>query len=190
MNKLLVTFLMLFFFGTILSGIMEGGGGIRATALTANLAVADTTVNVRSTEGFLASDFIQIGDEKIRYTHLTATTFEVPAVNGRGYEGDAVAHATTSTVYNPEASVINAAIGFNVASVSGSVGAVDIIVLLYKFFTVTVPRLILWDFSWLKEGSLIYLRYVLLVISTGFVVTMFFTIASALAGVAQRLFLR
>ena len=57
----------------VLSGVVEGGGGIITTRLTSDLSSISGTVNVESTAGFLKKDYIVIGDEYIRYTNLTST---------------------------------------------------------------------------------------------------------------------
>lgn len=174
-----------------MSGIMEGGGGMRSTQLTVAIDDNDTTLTVTSTEGFLESDWIVIGDEKIRYTSKDDESFSVPAVDGRGYdETDAVSHGAGSMVQTGEMNVINASLGFNVATAGTTAGTMEIIMLVTRFFTVTLPHLITWDFGWLKEGNMLWLRIILLAISSGFLITMALTIVSALGGVAQAIFRR
>jgi hypothetical protein len=51
---------MWFFIGSILSGIMEGGGGINTTSLTTDHTDAVTTLNVVSTEGFLKKGYVVV----------------------------------------------------------------------------------------------------------------------------------
>lgn len=188
MNKLIATFMALFFFGAILSGIMEGGGGITTTRITIDHTAAVVTLTVADTSGFLSSSHVIMGNEKIRYTGKTANTFTGCT---RGYDGtEAVAHAAGAKVYSPDASVINSALGFNVASTGVSMGIIDIPIMIGKFFTITIPRLIMWDYSWLRDGSLQYLRYFLIVVSIGFLIYMAYYIASALGGILQGIFSR
>jgi len=52
MNKLITAFGFLFLIGTLLSAVMEGGGGMNATRLTADHTAAAVVLNVTSTEGF------------------------------------------------------------------------------------------------------------------------------------------
>jgi len=177
--------------GAIMSGIMEGGGGVRSTQLTVAIDEDDTTLQVSSTEGFLESDWVVIGDEKIRYTSKDDDSFSVPAVDGRGYdETSAVSHGVGSMVQTGEMNVINAALGFNTATAGTTAGTMEIIMVVTRFFTVTLPHLITWDFGWLKEGNMQWLRIGLLAISAGFLITMALTIVSALGGVAQAIFRR
>lgn len=191
MNKLITAFMLFFLINVMLSAIMEGGGGTTTTRLTADLATAGVTLNVVSTEGFLESDYVIIGQEKIRYSSTTANTFVV-AAGGRGYDGtDATTHGAGAKVYSPESSVLNAALGFNIASTGATVGAIDMFVATKAFFFTTMPKLITWDFAHFRYsewGQL--LRYVFLAISTGFMVYMTWNILSALGGVAQSIFVR
>lgn len=190
--KAVMAFSVIFFINVILSGIMEGSGGIATTRLTANLTDVGTTVTVASTEGFMASDYVEIGDEKVRYTNRTATTFVVPVTNGRGYDGtEAVAHAAGALVYSPQTSAINGILGFNIASTGTSVGSINLFTAGWRFATVTVPKLVTWDFAHLKVSPWMqYLRYLFIVISTGFVIWVIITFASAFGGVLQRIFVR
>lgn len=188
MNKLVVSFMVLFFIAIICSAIMEGGGGISATQLTADITDASVTLNVASTNGFLRSDYVQIGNEKIQYTNKTATTFTGLT---RGWDGTtAAAHSSGSKVYSPDAEIINSALGFNVASTGATFGAISIPVILGNFFFTTLPRIIIWDYAWLKDGWLQYLRYLLIMCSIGFLIYMAYNIASALGGVMQRMWAR
>lgn len=189
MNKLIVAFAMWFFIGAILSGIMEGGGGINATTLTTNHTAIVTTLAVANTDGFLKKGYVVVESEKIRYTDKTATTFTGCA---RGWDNTtADAHSSGTKVYSPEASVINYALGFDVAATGATAGAMYIPNVLYNFFFTTLPRMVLWDYSWLKSSSwLQLLRYTFMVISIGFLVYIAYTIASALGGILQNIFTR
>ena len=180
---------MWFFIGSLLSGVMEGGGGICTTQLTVNHTDVVTTLTVASTEGFLKKGYVVVQDEKVQYTNKTATTFTGCV---RGWDNtEASAHDNGTKVYSPEASVINYALGFDVAATGSTVGALYIPTVLYNFFFVTLPRMVLWDYSWLKAAEwLQILRYVFMVVSIGFLVYMAYTIASALAGVLQGVFTR
>ena len=129
-----------------------------------------------------------IGNEKIRYTGKTATTFTGAT---RGWDGtEASTHSTGEKVYSDEAQVINSALGFNIASTGSTVGALSIPTIIGNLFFHTAPKLIIWDFNFLKDGQMTYVRYLLLMISTGFVVTFALTVASALGGVMQSIFIR
>jgi len=69
-------------------------------------------------------------------------------------------------------------------------GKIDIMMFGWNFVTKSVPRLIMWDYSFLKYGELVYLRYLFLAISAGFVFSMVMIIVSALGGVLSRIFVR
>ena len=188
MNKLFVSFMLAFLLAAILSGIMEGGGGIKATSLTVNETAVDATLNVTSTEGFLTADVLYIGSKKISYTGTTAVTFTGCT---RGFDGtDAAAHPSGSKVYTDESNAINAALGFNIASTGTTVGAIDMVVMTTNLFTVTLPKLITWDFSWLRTPGMEIPRYVLLAISTGLVLTFALMVASAFGGLMRAIFVR
>lgn len=180
---------MWFLIGSILSGVMEGGGGIAVTRLTADHTDVIPTLTVASTEGFLKSSYVVVENEKIKYTGVTGITFTGCT---RGYDNTtASAHDKGARVYSSEASVINYALGFDIASTGTTVGAMSIPVILWNFFTVTLPRMIMWDYSWLKvNGWLQMLRYVFLVISIGFLVYIAYQIAMALGGILQSIFTR
>ena len=189
MNKIIVAFAMWFFIGSILSGVMEGGGGIAATRLTIPHIDGVTTLTVASTEGFLQSSHVVVRNEKIRYTGKTATTFTGCT---RAWDNTvASAYESRTRVYSSEASVINYALGFDVASTGATVGMMYIPTVLYNFFFTTLPRMILWDYSWLKVNSwLQLLRYVFMVISIGFLVYLAYQVAMALGGILQSIFTR
>lgn len=181
MNKLIVFFMLLFLLGTVLSGIMEGGGGIATTSLVANHSETVTTLTVFNTEGFLKSSYVEMGNERVAYTNKTATTFTGCT---RGYDDtEATTHDAGDRVYSPDAGVLNSALGFNVASTGSTLGVIAVPMVTLRFVTTTLPRLILWNYSFLQEGWLQYLRIVLQFISVGFVVYMCYQIAIAMRGV-------
>jgi hypothetical protein len=180
---------MWFLIGSILSGIMEGGGGVVVTRLTTDHTDAVTTLTVASTEGFLKSSYVVVEDERIKYTNKTATTFTGCT---RGWDNTTASeHQSGTRVYSSEASVINYALGFDVIATGTSAGAMYIPVVLYNFFFTTLPRMILWDYSWLKVNSwLQLLRYVFMAVSIGFLIFMAYQIAMALGGILQSVFTR
>jgi len=183
MNKLTVSFMLAFFFFSIFSGIMEGGGGLASATLTSGVTATDTTLAVRSTGGFLKSDIITIGDEDIFYQLTTDTQFLGCA---RGFNGtEAKPHSARSQVYTPEANVINVALGFNITSTGTEVGFVQTTIMLKNFFFIAVPRLTTWDFNYLKTGAMQYLRYFLYCVSVGFILSIAMMVVSALGGLLQ-----
>lgn len=180
---------MWLFIGSLLSGVMEGGGGLAASQLTADHTAIVTELDVANTEGFLKSSYVHIGNEKIRYRNKDDNTF----LNCTRAWDDTVAdsYTTGTRVYSPDAEIINAALGFNIASTGATVGVVNIPMIIGNFFTVTLPRLILWDYSWLKTSQwLQLLRYMFMGISVGFLMYLAYHIAMALGGILQRIFVR
>jgi len=189
-NKLIAAFALFFFVGTLLSAMMEGGGGVNTTRLTADITAASVTIPVSNTDGYLASDILVIANEKIRYTSKTTTQFNVPATNGRGYDGTtAAAHDRTSFVMSKQSDVINQMLGFNIAATGTTVGSISIMTSLTRFLFTSVPRLVTWDYAWLS-GPLVILRMALAIASTGFTIYMVYMIASALGGIMQSIFVR
>lgn len=189
MNKLVVFFTMLFLLGSILSGIMDGAGGINTTQLTLAIDADDVTLTVADTSGFLKYDYVQIGNEKVQYTNKTDTTFTGCE---RAYDDtDAVSHVLGSKVYSADSEILNSALGFNVASTGAAVGAIDIPMVGWNFITKTIPRLIVWDYAWLQTSQwLQYIRIILQVLSIGFVIYMSYMIAQTLGGILQGIFIR
>jgi len=79
MNKLITAFMLFYFVNVVFGAVMEGGGGIAATQLTQDISAGGVTMNVRNTTGFLQAGYVRMGDELVRYTNKTATTFTVAA---------------------------------------------------------------------------------------------------------------
>lgn len=187
-SKLIVTFTMLFIIFAVISGIVEGGGGMYTTRLNGDLTDNAVVVTVDSNDGWLNADYVIIGDEKISYTGRNVAHTQFTGCT-RGWSGSkAEEHADNSYVYSPEASVINYALGFNVASTGSTVGEMSLPSFLKNFFLRSVPRLITWDFNYLKVGSLQYLRLLLFGVSAGFVIPLSIAVISALGGVLQSIF--
>lgn len=188
-TKLTMAFVLAFFLCALIAGVVEGGGGVAVTSLTANVSDAATTLNVVNTRGFLKADYITIDNEKIRHVNTTGTTFIVASTDGRGYDSTAATSHTAGTkVYGPNASVLNSIAGFNVATTGGTAGEIYMFVLLKNFFFITLPKLAIWDFGWLTEGNMIYLRMFFVLVTIGFTVTVALAILNVLGGVAQSIF--
>jgi hypothetical protein len=184
--KLVAGFMLLFFLGTLLSSVMEGGGGFVATTLTADITAASGTLNVTSTEGFFRNDYVHIGNEKVMYTNTTAMSFTGCT---RGYDGTtAAAHSRGDRVYSPDMTVLNSALGFNVATTGGSVGEIGVLTMFKNFFFITLPKLITWDYSWCKTGWTIYIRLIMAFVSVGFSIYMVYIGASAFGHILSGIF--
>jgi len=183
--KLIAAFCTLFFVGTVLSAIMEGGGGFNTTYLTNDESAVSTTIEVPSTDSWLHSDIIIIGNEKIRYTSKGDTRFNVPATDGRGYDGtSASAHEVGSYVMSKDTNVVNSILGFNIASTGTTVGSVSIPLVLWNFIFTSVPRLAMWDYSWLTPDMLL-LKVAFALPTSAFIIYITYMIAMALGGVMQ-----
>lgn len=192
MMKATVTFLLIYFINVILGGVMEAGGGIATTRLSTGITATAITINVVSTDGFLGSDYVVIGGERIRYTSKSSTSFTVPATNGRGYDNtDAITHVVGSNVYSEAANVLNGIVGFNIASTGATVGTINIATLLWHFLYTSIPKLLTWNFPHLMMTPwLQYIRYIGVLITAGYVVYVVFYLSSALGGLLQSIFLR
>lgn len=191
MNKLITAFMLFYFVNVIFGAIMEGGGGIAATQLTQDLSAGGVTMNVRNTTGFLQAGYVRMGDELVRYTNKTTTTFTV-AAGGRGWDDtDAVAHNAGAKVYSPESSVINSALGFNVMSTGATTATINIPIFVWSFMFNTVPKLITWDFPHFRTiPELQLLRYLFITISAGFIMYLVRDFVAAFGGVLMRAFVR
>jgi hypothetical protein len=182
MNKLIVSFALVFVIFTLIDAFMNGQGGINQTRLTAAMTENQTSATVRSTDGFLAADYIYVEGEKMAYNGKTDTTFTNVV---RGVEGIQKAHAVGVPTYSSEAEVLNAMLGYNLISTTTTAGPVAFATTAWNFFTVSIPRLVTWDFSFLQDGYAIYLRYVLMAISMGLTAWVIYQAATAFGGVLQ-----
>ena len=179
MSKLITFFLVVFIGVTILASVMAGGGGIVATKLTAAINDIDTVLPVDSTEGYLEEDYLVIGDEKIFYNWIDDTNFgRIADPCTRGYDGtSAEAHADESMVYTEGASVVNNALGFNVAATSDAMGIWAVVTIPWNFLTKTIPRMISINWTFLGNDMAI-IGYFFFAMGAGLVIT----IALSLAG--------
>jgi len=176
---LIILHLMLSF----IDGIVVGASDMYATKLTVTMSENVTTANVQNTEGWRVADYMWIGDEKIAYNGRTGTTFTNLT---RGYDNtENTAHPSGTRVYSRTSDAIRTSAGFNVVDIGASAGSVNMITLPIRFATTALPQLIVWNYSFLKEGNAQYIRMVLMAFSAGFAIYLMYQIASMLAGVAQ-----
>ena len=188
-SKIIIAFVVAFALFSLLDGIAAGSGGIAVTRLSTALSSSATSINVESTGGFLRSDYVRIGDETIAYTGKSDTTFNSVT---RGFDGTtASAYALHTKVYSAAADPLNAVLGYNIASTGSTVGTIDIAIFLGRFWVVTIPKLVSWDFAILKDTTVgQYFRLVLQLISAGFIVYIAIIIIQALGGILQGIFTR
>ena len=187
MNNRLIFFLLAFVMLSVLASWGEGGGGIQVTHLTSAIGTGDTTLNVQSTQGHLKSDYVIIGTEKIKYTSLTSSTFEGCT---RGYSGtDAATHSINSKVMSSDADVISQALGFNIASTGSTAGEISLPSFTTAFFTITIPRLVTWDFAILKGNPVLdWVRIILTIFSIAFIFGIVIVVIQALGNILSGIF--
>lgn len=185
MNKIIAGYTVLFFILSMLSSFIDGAvGAASATDLTAGITATDNVLNVTDTEGFLSvGGVLMAGNEKMSYTGSTPLTFT--GVN-RGIEGtEATAHAIGDMVYAEDAGILNYALGFSVISTAVPGGIASVAMIPFNFLTITVPKLVLWDYSFFS-GDFIIIRYILMAVSIGFVIYLSFMAVNTILGVLRK----
>ena len=158
----------------LVGGLMAGTVPQATTVLTADITDADTTITVRSTEGFREQGIVVIGDERIAYHHTTDTefkgTFWRHLVRG-AQDTEAVEHTRGAAVRSMETAMLNDTLNYNIALLSDASGIMAF---------VTIP-LVLWDimlsFIFLPISFLgtdmVILTYVWGIFGLGLIVSLF-----------------
>lgn len=190
MNKLLVFFIVAYFFGQIVSFAVDGESAVAATRLSAGLSSTETSVAaVTSTVGFFtADDFFFVDEEMICYSTTTSTTFVTLT---RGCNKTEVAtHSSGSAIYNETIGILNETVGFGLAESLSSAGGFGVIFEAPGFFSTVIPRLVAWDYSFF-EGEvygfpLIYFQAMGWAISAGLVIMIVVMFINVLMGVFAR----
>lgn len=183
----IIGIMTLFIVGTVLSFSVEGEFGIAATNLTTTIDADDTTLIVASTTGFLAADFLIIGEEQICYTGTTATTFTslVRGCNGT----EASNHVAGSRVFNEGSGIVNSLIGFNIAEASSTTGILKVPFMLNTIYN-SLAKIVSWDYSYL-EGTLwtiplVYVKFIFFYpLSGAFIIGLVFMLINIFMGVAR-----
>lgn len=187
-NKLMVSFLVIFFIGSLLAFICEGKGGLKATQLEYNVDASSHVLYVSSTSGFDKVGVIYIEDEQIAYRGVTDNAF---LSCSRGYNGTVPAtHAAGKRIYTSDASALNRAMGFDVVRISSAGGLTAFPLVAGGFVIHTLPKLITFDFSFLQGDGLIYFRYFMMLFGVAFVFAVFYLIFTAIGSVGSTLFSR
>lgn len=187
MNKLFITFTLAFFLCSILSSIYIGNN-FSTTKINAYTSAVTTSIEVESTNGFPDYGTLYIGNEKIRYLSKDNDTFLFCT---RGYdETEASYHDSSSCVYTESSSVMNAAVGFNIATTGTTSGDFNVITFLWNLPTKTLPALVTWNHPFLEDNIMQYFRILMIVLSTGFIISVIALVLSVLGGVMQSVFLR
>jgi len=197
MNKLMAFFVFTFICGSVIGLAFEGATGIASTRLSDDITELDTTIPVVSVSGFQNSpgdtlDFLTIGKETLTYTGINNTTDivdgktcpcfttvvrgesthegkDTTSVSHSGPDPDKVPKRYGALVMSPQTSLINNAIGFNVAEQMSTAGKLKAIVTTPFTLMSVAIKLVAWDFAFL-EGKYVFLKYILLYpISAGFI---------------------
>jgi hypothetical protein len=151
-HRLLITALIVFIGTSILASVMQGGGGIVSTILTANVTANATVIPVASTSLFNSADIIRIGNEKISYSSKNATAY---IVYERGYDGTTAEDFEAGRrVYSTEAGVLNDAMGYNLGVSIETGGTWGLVMLPINFFLHTLPHLAVLNANLFKTPEL------------------------------------
>lgn len=132
MGKAFTFFAFCFLIVVLAGSVIQGSVQVASTYLTADIDAVEDTINVGSTTGFPEPGMIVIGDERIAYSELTATTFDEkiaqPLVRGAD-DTTASVHSEGSRVRTVEGAMLNTSMTYNIALIadaSGIWGAVTI----------------------------------------------------------------
>jgi hypothetical protein len=183
-GKAIAFFLLALIVFGLFMAILNGGGGVADTTLTSAIFSSNTTLPVVSTNGFLGSDYIYIGDETILYSGKNETAFTGCT---RGYGGSsAVPHFAGAAVYTGEVSSINQALGFNIGQMVTSVGPLSILIIPFSFLTVTIPRMIAESASFLSGSlGLAVLGVIWMCLIAGFIISLAIILVSAISAMGS-----
>lgn len=171
---------------------MQGGGGVVSAVLAEDIT-ANSTVIIATpgTSLFADKDIITIDSENVFCSSKNATAF---IVDTRGYDDTTAAtHDAGARIYSEEAGVINNALGFNVAVEAETGGTIGLIMLPIKFFTTTIPHVIMLNVNFLKIPELSFIGIiwivcgvVLLVYLATIIAPIAISAATAIAGLIRR----
>jgi hypothetical protein len=188
MYVLITGFIILNVFFGFIDSIVVGASDLQVTKLTVAMTDVVTTITVQDTSGYRVSDWVRIGDEKVKYNGKTATTF-TNAV--RGYDGTLPkAHAIGSHVYGRMSDALNSSVGFNLVDTGASVGTINSMSLVVRFAETTIPSMVQWNFYWMKDGFWQYVRLLCVGISGALIFLIALQILGALGGLLQSAFKR
>lgn len=179
-HRLLMTFLWVFVGTSLIGAIIHGGGGIVSTTLSEDVSNSTTFWPATSTAVFADADIITCGDEKALYSSKNATGF---IITTRGYDDtEAVSHSAGRRIYTSESSVLNEALGFNLAVEAETGGTWGVIMLPINFFTHTLPHMIDLNASFLQTPALSIIGIVWMVAGIGLLVILAIQIAPIAVG--------
>lgn len=188
MSRMIGGLIFVYVMLTIFGGFISGSGGMNSTILTASMTDVATSCTVQSTGGFLDADTITIGGEEMTYTSKDLTHFYGLT------RPDATAHGTTTSngapmiVYNQQTSLISAALGFNVSSVSSNAGAMSIFIIPVRFFTTTLPNLVNGsNITQFFPSELAFIGYIWAGLTVGITLSIGISLIWMASGIAQKL---
>lgn len=123
MAKLITGIVCFHIFMGFLAGIWQGGGGYVVHELTTAVDADDLTLELDTTNNYIANSTVTIGAERIVISTVTDGTHLAVAANGRGIDGTkAVAHPVGSQVYTEESAVVHGMIQYRIARIADSAG--------------------------------------------------------------------
>lgn len=193
MSGLLAFVMALFLCLNILFQFMQGDttglGG--STRLTAPLSLTEVgTALVASTTDFNSSGYFIAGSERINYASKTSTSFLTltRAQTWHGDDTEANSYSTGARLYDETAYALNAASGNQIISTTTLLG-VTIPFFSIKFFTVTAPQMVIWDYPSIFDGPAGIIRSVFLYpLSAAFMLGMISIVVGAITGLLSRIF--
>lgn len=97
---------------TYIAFAITGEQAFAATSLTSGISSGTTTIPVASTANFIDSGFIFIGNEEIRYTSKTATSFN--GITRGQNKTDPESYVVNTEVFSKTTSTLNTLAGYNV----------------------------------------------------------------------------
>ncbi len=177
MGRWATFFMFIFIISSILTAGLEGGG-FAATRTTSAATATDVTLQVNSTEGFLAASvsnpaYVQWENEVVSYTDKTDTSFTGVTrgqINPRiGQTTEAVIHLENTSIKTMDVTAIDKMIGYNVTQAGAAFGFIDALTLGGHMFG-SMISLAMWDYPWLQGQATVF-RYVLFAFSWGFILS-------------------
>ena len=125
MGKAFTFFAFCFLIVVLAGSVLQGSIQVASTYLTADIDDDDTTIDVSSTAGFSEPGIIVIGDERIAYSDLTATSFgggiAQPLIRG-AEDTTASAHSEGARVRTVEGAMLNTSMTYNIALIADASG--------------------------------------------------------------------
>ena len=184
MSTLLLFFMIVFNFCSVLCGLSQGYGTPYTTQLTANVDSSQTTIPVSSTNGFAMSDYVWVDSERIAYASTDATDFlncTRAQADQNGLGATPASHNMGTQIYTQGMSALNSLIGFNYSSLQLSYGNPVAIILSISAYVTAIPRYISWNIGFMSGSGWSLIKIIILYpISAAFVITLLFFLTQVL----------